>query len=292
MNYWWVNQGRTWEHEYRGGFLWAPYENDAGKPCWHWDTMDGLKKGDHVFSYVRGKIVSVSKVKSSSYKSQKPKKFTEWNRDGRRCDVIYKLLNRPIFINEHIDDIRPLLPNVRSPLQKNGRGNQIYLVQLNQELGEYFINFFNENILFYDNAQLGETEDVEQVIPQNDGDDERRTVTVEVTRVVRDTRLSKDIKRQYDYKCQICGISINTTTEAGKYAEAAHIKPLEKMGDDKKDNIICLCPNHHTMLDYGSISINDDYTLLGEDGALHTDHRLNKDNLKYHRDHIYNNTND
>ena len=80
---------------------------------------------------------------------------------------------------------------------------------------------------------------------------------------------------------------IKTNTKSGKYAEAAHIKPLEKDGDDKENNIICLCPNHHTMLDYGSISINDDYTLLGADGELHTNHRINKDNLKYHRDNIY-----
>lgn len=288
MNYWWVNQGRTWDHEYKGGFLWAPFKNNAGRPCWHWDTMDELQEGDHVFSYVHGKIVSVSKVKVPSYKSQKPKLFTEWNRDGRKCDVIYKVLNTPIIINEHMDNIRPFLPDVHSPLQQNGRANQIYLVQLNQELGEYFINFFDESILFYDNAQVGSTEDVEQIIAQDDGDPERRTITVEVTRVIRDTRLSKDIKRKYDYKCQICDLSIYTNTEAGKYAEAAHIKPIEKGGDDLKNNIICLCPNHHTMLDYGSISINDDYTLLGTDGQLHTGHRLNKDNLKYHRDNIYN----
>jgi len=27
--------------------------------------------------------------------------------------------------------------------------------------------------------------------------------------------------------------------------------------------------------------------LLGADGELHTNHRINKDNLKYHRDNIY-----
>jgi hypothetical protein len=287
VKYWWVNQGRTWEHEYNGGFLWAPYKNSAGRPCWHWDTMDELQKGDYVFSYVRGQIVSVSKVKGPTYKSQKPKEFSDWSRDGRRCDVVYKIANTPIVIMDHLDTIKSFLPTEHSPLQKNGLANQIYLVQLNEELGEYLINFFDERTLFYDNAQIGQTEDVEQVILKDDGESKRRTITVVVTRVVRDTQLSKDIKRKYDYSCQICGLVIKTNTKSGKYAEAAHIKPLEKDGDDKENNIICLCPNHHTMLDYGSISINDDYTLLGADGELHTNHRINKDNLKYHRDNIY-----
>ena len=286
--YYWVNQGRTWRHEYQGGFLWAPYENKSGRSCWHWDTMDDLKKGDHVFSYVLGKIVGVSKVKGPSYKSQKPKNFTDWNREGRRCDVVYKLIDKPIVISEHINQIRPILPSVRSPLQESGRANQIYLAELNNELGNYFIKFFDQHSLFYDSGQIGEPEDVEQLLPQPDGNYERRTVRVEVTRVIRDTRLSKNIKIQYEYRCQICGITIITNTESGRYAEAAHIRPLEKMGDDRKDNIVCLCPNHHTMLDYGAITINDDYTLKGISGRINTNHKLNKDNLKYHRDHIYN----
>ena len=73
IKYWWVSQGKTWKLENEGGFLWAPYENSSGRSFWHWDTMDELKKGDFVFSYVHGKIIAVSKVSGPSYKSQKPK---------------------------------------------------------------------------------------------------------------------------------------------------------------------------------------------------------------------------
>ena len=60
------------------------------------------------------------------------------------------------------------------------------------------------------------------------------------------------------------------------------------MGEDTKENVICLCPNHHTMLDYGMISINDDYSLNGMVGELSTKHKINDENLKYHRDNIFN----
>ncbi|MCD8044866.1 MAG: HNH endonuclease [Tannerellaceae bacterium] len=84
----------------------------------------------------------------------------------------------------------------------------------------------------------------------------------------------------------MCGISIKTKN--GRYAEGAHIRPLGRPhdGDDNSDNIICLCPNHHVMFDKGMFSIKDNLELIGEvTGKLHTHkkHRLNKNNLKYHR---------
>jgi len=105
-------------------------------------------------------------------------------------------------------------------------------------------------------------------------------------RIIRDTKKAREIKKLYQYECQICGISLNT--KAGKYAEGAHIKPLGKPhdGDDNSDNILCLCPNHHVMLDKGSFSIADDLSLLGElSGTLRLlqGHKLNKSNLQYHR---------
>ena len=288
MNYFWVNQGTTWKDEYMGGFLWAPFKNKAGNPIWHWDTMDELKIGDKVFSHVDGKIVAVSNVKGPCYKSEKPKNFTDWNQQGRKCDVVYKLIDKPIVIRDHIKEIRSSLPSHRSPLQENGRANQIYLASLPKVIGDYFLGFFDSEVLFYDRSQVGETELVEQVRSNENGENTRRTVEVKVVRVVRDTRLSKKIKEDYNYRCQICGITISTSTQSGRYAEAAHIKPLENMGDDKKDNILCLCPNHHTMLDYGTISINNDYSLIGMNGSIKTKHQLNKNNLKYHRDNIFN----
>ena len=130
---------------------------------------------------------------------------------------------------------------------------------------------------------------LEQKIKDEGGKNKKRYITTEITRVIRDTELSKTVKKLYDYKCQICGISILTNTATGKYAEAAHIKPLNKHnGDDSINNVICLCPNHHVMLDYGTISINDDMSLLGIDGYLEKKHLIDKKYLKYHRENIFN----
>jgi putative restriction endonuclease len=113
-----------------------------------------------------------------------------------------------------------------------------------------------------------------------------------VLRIIRDTKISYNIKQLYNYECQVCSTTI--LTKSGRYAEGAHIKPLGRPhdGDDSIDNLICLCPNHHVMFDKGSFSILDNLNLIGcETGKLNLDakHNLNKSNLDYHRkSHGYN----
>lgn len=112
---------------------------------------------------------------------------------------------------------------------------------------------------------------------------------VNILRIVRDTKLSIDIKKLYDYSCQICNITI--AVHNVKYAEGAHIKPLgtPHNGLDLLNNLLCLCPNHHVMLDKGMIAINSDLTLLGIEGniKLHKDHILDDTNCQYHKEHIF-----
>lgn len=107
-----------------------------------------------------------------------------------------------------------------------------------------------------------------------------------VLRIVRDTKMAHEVKRLYDYKCQVCELSI--PTKSGKYAEGAHIKPLGKPhdGDDTANNLLCLCPNHHVMFDRGAFSIADDLSIVGALSGklvLHVKHILNQHNLHYHR---------
>lgn len=60
------------------------------------------------------------------------------------------------------------------------------------------------------------------------------------------------MKRLHNFECQICGHAIGLHN-GGHYAEGHHMKPLGGVhrGPDLMANILCLCPNHHTELDYG-----------------------------------------
>ena len=71
-------------------------------------------------------------------------------------------------------------------------------------------------------------------------------------RVLRDTKTSQEVKLLHGGECQICGHGI-TLPDGTKYAEAHHIQPLggKHKGLDIRENIVCVCPNHHVELDYG-----------------------------------------
>lgn len=128
-------------------------------------------------------------------------------------------------------------------------------------------------------------------ILQEESNEYKKTVRIETTiqRIVRDTILCRKIKELYEFKCQICKNRIETSS--GFYAEAAHIKPLgaPHNGPDAIENLLCLCPNHHVMFDFGGFSILDNFDLIGLNGKLHVNknHELNKDFLKYHFEHFY-----
>lgn len=116
---------------------------------------------------------------------------------------------------------------------------------------------------------------------------EKKRVEGTVLRIVRDTRISHAVKKMYNFECQICGLTIQTKN--GNYAEGAHIQPLGEPhnGDDSLSNILCLCPNHHVMLDRGVISIGDNFEILGnEEGQLNVNsrHDIDVSNLEYHRE--------
>ena len=112
---------------------------------------------------------------------------------------------------------------------------------------------------------------------------QRRDSTI--SRIVRDTRQAKLIKQLYHYSCQVCGLVLYTAS--GPYAEAAHIVPLGEPynGPDTVDNILCLCPNHHVLFDYGAFSITDTLLLTGIKGKLNKNenHNISKEYLKHHR---------
>jgi putative restriction endonuclease len=110
-----------------------------------------------------------------------------------------------------------------------------------------------------------------------------------VVRIIRDTQQARMIKVLYDYRCQVCGIRLEGS--AGPYAESVHIRPLgpPHNGPDTMDNLLCLCPNHHVLFDYGGFAIADDLTLLGIDGRLMVkpEHSISLEHISYHRTHYY-----
>lgn len=104
----------------------------------------------------------------------------------------------------------------------------------------------------------------------------------ETYRILRDTKLARQIKLLNHHRCQLCGTSI-ILTDGKNYSEAHHIRPLGRPhhGPDTPGNIIVLCPNHHVMLDYGVIKLND------SDIEINIGHTISKESIEYHNETIF-----
>ncbi|MFP3358013.1 HNH endonuclease [Planococcus sp. SIMBA_143] len=118
---------------------------------------------------------------------------------------------------------------------------------------------------------------------------------LKVTLTERNRHLVNSLKELYENRCQVC----NDRLQVGYkkyYSEVHHIRPLGKHGGpDTLDNMIVVCPNHHTLFDRGAISIDvaekkvthfskqerfDEYTLILK-------HQINPIYIDYHNKNIF-----
>jgi putative restriction endonuclease len=108
-------------------------------------------------------------------------------------------------------------------------------------------------------------------------------------RLVRDASIPTQVKRLYDFRCQVCGVRI--VTLAGPYSEGAHLVPLGggAAGPDIVENVLSLCPNHHVMLDHGGLYFDEEWIVRDRNGErigaleIHPNHGLRDTFATEHR---------
>ncbi len=104
----------------------------------------------------------------------------------------------------------------------------------------------------------------------------------------RKAALAFRIKEMYENRCQICGTYLQT--KDGFVSEAAHIHALGLGGVDELSNLLCLCPNHHSLFDGGGIWIDEHFVVRDfenyEIGVLEIveGHVIDKNSIQLHRD--------
>lgn len=115
-------------------------------------------------------------------------------------------------------------------------------------------------------------------------------------RIVRDTAVAQGVKRMHSHRCQVCGQRLETP--GGPYAEAAHVRPLGSPhhGPDEAANVLCLCPTHHVLFDFGAFSFADDMRLIVRPDLNVPDlrphlrqapgHEIAVDHLRHHRSYF------
>jgi len=132
-------------------------------------------------------------------------------------------------------------------------------------------------------------ENIQDTLPREYSPAKRKETTT--TKVQRSVRLRERIKDIYDYKCQVCGVRLNSPS--GPIAIGAHIKGLGQPhnGPDAIENMLCLCPNHHDQFDAFAFTINpENFKIVGLNEfndkkiQLNKKHNIDKQFLQYHFD--------
>ncbi|NEP86517.1 MAG: HNH endonuclease [Okeania sp. SIO2C2] len=79
--------------------------------------------------------------------------------------------------------------------------------------------------------------------------------------VVRDAVFRKAVVHSYKYKCAFCGMKVTMSIKQN-IVDGSHIKPFAKFYDNRIDNGISFCKNHHWAFDKGLFTISDDYKII------------------------------
>ncbi len=106
-------------------------------------------------------------------------------------------------------------------------------------------------------------------------------IPTHIYRILRDTKVARDIKAAHSNRCQLCD-TVLRLPNGGSYAEAHHLRPLgaPHNGPDVAANIIVVCPNHHALLDYGALM------LRLSDVRDHHVHGITQHYIDYHNTYV------
>ncbi len=289
-----VHGGSGWE---LGTCLWSPERDSGGAKAWQ--LMEQAMPGDIIFHLVKigGEYhwYGISKTSSPVLSGlPEPPQADKWSNMApyQRINVeFFQILDSPYPINSFFQTyeqiLRSIYVNEKSFYVEYGDNLSLRVAQryfANCPLGVY--NLFNDcsivlnfNPLFRD-FDFVPTENE----PQNPDYSSPGRVKTTISRIIRDTPLSRQVKSRNNWKCQVCGLSI-LLPNGSRYSEGHHLKPLGGVaqGPDTSDNIIVLCPNHHTEFDYGSIAINPITSLINH---IELTNPFNNMPLNYHRNDL------
>lgn len=258
MQFFWVNQSK-FEIEKELGVIRADTrdsDHHARK------RIFDVRKGDLIFSFSKAGFQAVLVADENADVSNK------------NCVVActYNTFESNFDLDATIQLVQEHLQGFYSPVGSAGSRNQGYLYPINEKSALTLLELCGLEIESPDTKVESETN-----LPS-------RKETL-VSRIIRNTKMSQNVKSMYENSCQVCGIKL--TTSIGPYSEGAHIMPLGNPhnGPDEESNILCLCPNHHVLLDGFAFSIAENGKLIGLEGDLNISkkHIISKKSLVWHK---------
>ena len=263
-----IHGGEGWDF---GEFLWSPTRNNIGGDSW--GILRKLKPGDIVIHSLKfpGKnheFVGVSLVKGKCIETcSEPFNPGRWKGYYKYYKVplqFYSPFQKPLSVKSFLEEFKDQLIflNISNTFYTKDAKKccQKYVASVPNVLFNLLIEFFvKNNVTLFEHILL--QDEGENVASEKERGAPRVKTTIE--RTIRDTAIVKELKKEYDNRCQICGRKIILPNGNG-YSEGHHLQKLnpQHLGPDIKENIIILCPTHHAEFDFGAIGINSDYRIV------------------------------
>ncbi len=261
MKYFIVFQNQTFQHEFNGGYIWAPQKAESGFNVHHWSRMLEIQPGDLIFSVVKQRVVSINKALSSAVAAKKPAEMQNgntWAQEGNLVKVKYNILQKNLSTKENMHEILPLAQHKYSPFTSTGNGNQGYLYSVTNELGEYLIRAIRENNnldIPMEHVNKGETESLAEIVMLDKLLDKEfeETTRQQLIKVRIGQGVFRDKLFTRSSSCEICEIGFKPLLRA------SHCKPWSNSNNEERlsiDNGLLLCVEHDVLFDNGFIAFN------------------------------------
>lgn len=250
MAYWWVSQNQTHKQERDGGYLWAPKSGANGVVFTHWSNMTLVRPGDLIFSYANQSVGAIGVASTAAYDAAQPEEFANaWNADGRRVDVVYRLISPALRLSTFVDELIPLLPERHSPITSHKKGVQGYLFAIPPKAGQLIC----DRLDFVAPLDQLVSDALTQIVPQE------TTREALVKARIGQGRWRRDLMRHWSGKCAVTGLEIETLLRA------SHIKPWRDCDNRERLDLfngLMLGPAYDAAFDTGLISFEDSGAIM------------------------------
>ena len=273
MRYWWVNQNQTYRHEVQGGYLWSPKRNANGARNPFYESMREVAPGDFIFSFMDTRILAIGVARSYCWESPKPLEFgtagQNWENVGWKVKVSFTELSNSVRPKDHLEVLRPLLPERYSPLQPNGNGLQsVYLTEVPVALAEVLVGLIGQEVapistmarevkpMPADDLDVWERKLEQQLLDSSAVPETERLALI---RARNGQGLFRERVAKIETRCRITGV------ENPAHLIASHCKPWRDATNEERlngENGLLLTPSIDHLFDRGFIGFEDNGRLI------------------------------
>lgn len=281
MNIWWVNHKQTFQHEFRGKYIWCPKFKRNGRPSVFYENLKKVVPRDLVFSFAHTRIQGAGLATSYCYSCPRPDEFGHigeaWHSVGWRVDVDFRDFSHKIQPKVYAEQIKDLLPEKYAPIQKSGKGLQgAYLAQIPPALAEKLVQLIGPELqAVYELAGVGfggvreEGEELPR-LPESDFIGIQEWENTEEQKI-KNSEMGETQKKalvtarrgQGKFKENVFGIEKEcriTHVTNPAHLIASHIKPWRESNNRERlhaCNGLLLTPSMDHLFDRGFISFSD-----------------------------------